>query len=133
MSILLIDKTENGLQAAVINRNALYAYASAVRSSCISEGQIYLGVVGRALKSVSAVFVSLEGSSSGFLPLRPGQKVPASGTRIIVQVKRPPLGEKKALLSADIALPSEDLVLLPFSSGIHVSSRIQDAELRENL
>ena len=60
MSILLIDKTENILQAAVINHNALYAYSSSLHSSSISEGQIYIGVVGRALKSVSAVFVKID-------------------------------------------------------------------------
>lgn len=133
MSILLIEKKENILQAAVINRNALYAYSSTMRSSCILEGQIYLGIVGRALKSISAVFVNLDNSNSGFLPLRPEQKVPASGTRVIVQVKRPPIGDKKALLSMEISLPSEHLVLLPFSTGIHISSRIQGIALREEL
>lgn len=133
MSILLIDKTENILQAAVINHNALYAYSSSLHSSSISEGQIYIGVVGRAIKSVSAVFVKIDDRNTGFLPFRPGQPIPASGTKVIVQVKRPPIGEKKALLSTEIAFPSEHLILLPLSTGIHISSRVQVPALREDL
>ena len=133
MSVLLIEREENALRAAVLMQGKLYAYADSTLSPALREGQIYLGVVDRALKGASAVFVRLPGKEFGFLPLSSGEKALSSGSRVIVQVKRPPDGAKKAFLSRDIALAGTGVVVLPTGAGVHISSRVTDAEEREAL
>ena len=132
MSILLVEKDGQGLQAAVMHRGKLYACRSESGGS-LREGQVYSAVVDRVLKGVSAVFVRLPDKQFGFLPLSAGEKTPASGQRLIVQIKRPPTQTKKALLSTDIALAGDALVYLPRGSGVHVSSRIENAEEKATL
>jgi len=133
MSILLLEKTEKGLRTAVMNRGRLYACQDIQAGGMLLENQVYSGIVERAAKGVHAVFVRLPGKDTGFLQLPAGKKLPASGERVIVQVKRPPTGEKKALLTQDIALAGTHVVFLPFGHGIRLSARIQDANIRASL
>lgn len=133
MSTLLLQKEEAGLRAAVMRDGRLYAYRAQQDVSAIREGQIYLSVVDRAIKGVGAVFVRLPGGDFGFLPVPAGQRAPASGDRVIVQVKRPPNSAKKAFMTRDIALDGTYLILLPCSDSLGVSSRIEDAALRRTL
>ena len=134
MSILLVEKNGDLIETAVMIRDRLYAYRSSSGEG-ICEGQIYTGIVDRVLQGVNAVFIRLPDKAYGFLPFEKGQKAPPSGTKVIVQVKRPPNQTKKALLSTDIALGGVHLVYLPMGQGVHVSSRLQDnankAQLKE--
>ncbi len=133
MSILLLQKEDAGLRAAVMRDGKLYAYRSQQDAAAIHEGQIYLSVVDRAVKGVGAVFVRLPGSEFGFLPIPSGQRAPASGERVLVQVKRPPTNAKKAFMTRDIAIDGEHLILLPCSDSLGVSSRVEDAAIRRSL
>lgn len=133
MSILLVQKDAQGVRAAVMADGRLCAYRGSQGNAAIHEDQIFLGVVDRAIKGVSAVFVKLPNGEFGFLPTPSGQKAPASGDRIIVQVRRPPNNAKKAFLTRDIALPGEHLVLLPLSCAVAVSSRVENAEDKQAL
>ena len=133
MSTLLLQKEEAGLRAAVMQDGRLYAYRAQQDAAAVREGQIYLSVVDRAIKGVGAVFVRLPGGEFGFLPTPSGQRAPASGDRLIVQVKRPPSNVKKAFMTRDIALDGTYLILLPCSDSLGVSSRIEDAALRRTL
>ena len=133
MSTLLLQKEEVGLRAAVMQDGRLYAYRAQQDAAAVREGQIYLSVVDRAIKGVGAVFVRLPGGEFGFLPTPSGQRAPASGDRLIVQVKRPPSNAKKAFMTRDIALDGAYLILLPCSDSLGVSSRIEDAALRRTL
>lgn len=99
----------------------LYAYRAQQDAAAVREGQIYLSVVDRAIKGVGAVFVRLPGGEFGFLPTPSGQRAPASGDRLIVQVKRPPSNAKKAFMTRDIALDGTYLILLPCSDSLGVS------------
>ena len=133
MSILLVEKNEKGLSAAVMNRGRLYAYQSETDPASLQEEQVFVGVVDRAVKGVNAVFVRLPNKMFGFLPVSAHQKAPASGTRVIVQVRRPPNGGKKALLSLDIAIAGACIVYLPKGAGVRVSSRLESDEQKEAL
>lgn len=133
MSILLVEKTEEGLQCAVINRGKLYACQSVIASTSLQEGQIFIGIVDRAVKGLHAVFIRLPGGASGFLPIAPASMLPPSGSPLTVQVKHPPIGKKQAMLTEEISLPAATLVFLPFGKGIRLSSRITDPEERDRL
>ncbi|MBQ7455398.1 MAG: ribonuclease E/G [Clostridia bacterium] len=132
MSILLVEKGPQGLEAAVMHCGKLYAYAGPA-SPDLREGQVFLGVVDRAMPALSAVFIRLTGGQQGFLPVSKGQKAPPSGSRVIVQVRRPPNGQKKAMLTRDVALAGEFAVYLPCGHGAHVSSRVTDENEQKRL
>jgi len=127
MSILLAEKREGQWAAALMHRGGLYAYLRQDSAVSLLEEQIYSGIVDRAIKGVSAVFVRLPGKEYGFLPLEKGESLP-SGAKVTVQVRRPPNGTKKALLSRDITLAGTHVVYLPFGSGVHLSSRLKESD-----
>ncbi|MBR1607147.1 MAG: ribonuclease E/G [Clostridia bacterium] len=131
MSILLIEKTDEGLRSALIRRDRLYAYQSESRVQGIREEQIFLGVVDRNVKGISGAFVRLPGKEFGFLPFSEGESSLSSGLPVVVQVKRPATGNKKALLSRDIALPGAYIVYLPLARGIRVSNRCEAEEKKQ--
>ena len=94
MSILLVQKDAQGLQAAVMRDNRLYAYRSHNGGGGICEEQIYLGVVDRLQKGVNAAFVKLPGNDFGFLPFDKEKHPLRSGERVLVQVKRVDMASK---------------------------------------
>ena len=131
MSILLIEKAADGLRCALIHRDRLYAYQAETHVQNIREEQIFLGVVDRNVKGISGAFVRLPGKEYGFLPFAEGEKSLSSGSPVLVQVKRPATGVKKALLSRDIALPGTYAVYLPLAKGIRVSNRCEAEEKKQ--
>lgn len=133
MSVLILQKENGRLRAAVTEQGKLYAYYEQDGGFSIAEDQIYLGVADRAIKGVNAVFVRLPDGQFGFLPTPDGQKPPASGEKIMVQVKRPPTAVKKAMLSRDIALAGLYLVYLPLRRGARISSKVEDPAERAAL
>lgn len=133
MSILLIQREANGVRAAVMQDNRLYAYRSSESGGGICEEQIYLAVVDRMAKGVNAAFVKLPHGEFGFLPYDKEKRPLRSGERVLVQVKRPPNNAKKAFLTLDISLGGQYLVLLPTGGGISVSRNIENEEDRRTL
>jgi len=133
MSILLVQKDVDGLKAAVMRNNKLYAYRSQQSGGAICEEQIYLGIVDRMQKGVNAAFVKLPDGEFGFLPYDKEKHPLRSGERVLVQVKRPPNNAKKAYLTMDVALAGQRLVLLPMGGGVSVSKRVEDEEQRSAL
>lgn len=133
MSILLIQKEANGIRAAVMQDNRLYAYRSSESGGGICEDQIYLAVVDRMAKGVNAAFVKLPHGEFGFLPFDKDKRALRSGERVLVQVKRPPNNAKKTFMTLDISLGGQYLVLLPTGGGISVSRNIESEEERRSL
>ena len=99
----------------------------------IAAEQIYLGRVDRIVKGMEAAFVRLGGEAIGFLPFSECREKPRSGDLIMVQVKKPPVGEKAAYLTMDIALAGRYALLTPFSQRYAVSKKIEDEETRSRL
>lgn len=133
MSILVVQKDADGLRAAVMKDNRLYAYRGQQGGGGICEEQIYIGVVDRMQKGVNAAFVKLPGGEFGFLPYDKEKHPLRSGERVLVQVKRPPNNAKKAFLTTDIALAGQYLVYLPFGGGVSVSKRVETDEEKQML
>ena len=133
MSILLIEKNDAGVRAAVMKDNRLYAYRSSESGGGICEEQIYLAVVDRMAKGVNAAFVKLPRNDFGFLPYDKDKRALRSGERVLVQVKRPPNNAKKAFMTLDISIGGKYLVLLPAGGGISVSRNIDSEDDRKSL
>lgn len=66
-----------------------------------AAGEIFAGRVRSVSKPLNAAFVDIGSTTDGFLPLRKNEKPPVEGAQIIVIVRRPPIGEKGAVLSLD--------------------------------
>jgi ribonuclease G len=144
-----VGVVENGmLQEVHVERSGHRGYV----------GNIYCGRVKRVMPGMQAAFVDIGLERSAFLHAgdmaRPGlgsdaltASVPApapasvrpitelvhEGQRVIVQVIKDPIGSKGARLSTYLSVPSRYLVLLPDSTTLGVSVRIEDEAERERL
>jgi ribonuclease G len=142
-----VGVVENGmLQEVYVERSSHRGYV----------GNIYCGQVRRVMTGMQAAFVDIGLERSAFLhaadlarPSVDGEPadrdastpviVPAitemvhEGQRIIVQVIKDPIGSKGARLSGHLSIPSRYLVLLPDSTTLGVSVRIEDEAERERL
>ncbi len=135
MSLLLIECHGAQREIALLEEGRLVEYVMDSHQAGLSAEDIYMGQVGRVMKSLSAVFVRLSGDTEGFLPFHeiPGGKAPRPGDRLLVQVKRPPQGSKAAYLTCDISLPGSQVLLMPMSQALRVSKRVMDEDERRRL
>ena len=101
-------------------------------------GNIYRGYVKNVLPAMDCAFVDFGEDDTGYLPMKNvypkayREKI-KGGDSIIVEVKKSPLDQKRAVLSMDYSLRGENIVLLPKSSGIRISKRIDDVEIKKRL
>lgn len=145
---ILVNVTPSEVRAALLENGVLqevYIERSARRGL---NSNIYKGRVSRVLPGMQAAFIDIGLDRTAFLhasDIAPPSAAEASGDvanikdliregdEIMVQVVKDPLGNKGARLTTYITLPSRHLVLLPRSSTIGVSARIEDEEERERL
>ena len=111
-------------------------------------GSIYKGVVKNVLPGMQAAFVDIQLEKNAFLyvddipqPMVEGDNAAAmpiqsllkEGQEVMVQITKEPVGTKGARITAQITLPGRFLVLMPTTSHIAVSRRIQDPVQRQKL
>ncbi len=145
---ILVNVTPSEVRAALLENGVLQEVyiERASRRGLISN--IYKGHVSRVLPGMQAAFVDIGLQRTAFLhasdiaplvELASCDDVPnireliREGDEIMVQVAKDPLGNKGARLTTYITLPSRLLVLLPCSTSIGVSARIEEDEERERL
>ena len=119
-------------EIALVEDGKLLWYA-ADSGGAVQAEQIYLGRVDRIMKGMEAAFVLLSKSVSGFLPFSECIETPVSGKRVLVQVKKPPIGEKKCYLTQNISLAGRCAVLTPCAEKCAVSHKITDEDERKHL
>lgn len=132
MNRLLIEQKDGATEIALLSDRALIDY-SVYRAEAVAAEQVYLGRVERVQKGMNAAFVALSGEAKGFLPLSETKMPLKGGDTLLVQVKKPPVQEKLAYLTADIALAGAYFVLLPLSKRRMVSSKVEDEPSRAAL
>lgn len=127
MSTLLIRHTDTHTEYAVMDGTSLVRYEknSKEADEILSE-QIFLARAERFQPGNKALFVTLDGKHTGFLPYQECKSIPSSGSSLLVQVKKPPVGNKAAYVTQDISVAGKYAILLPYSEKVSVSSRIQD-------
>lgn len=108
-------------------------------------GNIYKGSVCRVLPGMQAAFVEVGLERAAFLhasdiaAVGAGEPVPditelvKSGTDLVVQVVKDPLGSKGARLTTHLSIPSRFLVYLPGERTIGISQKIEDEGERTRL
>ena len=153
MSHEVLMSVENGLlRVAQVDDGALVAVSVAPLGKQSEDttsrlvGRIYLGHVERVVSHLQAAFVDIGLDRDGFLGARearalvpdadrdtPIEDCVQSGDTVLVQVTRPPQGEKGAQITADVTLPGRAVVLAPCRSRIAVSRSIEDEAERTRL
>lgn len=100
-------------------------------------GNIYLGKVTNVEKSLQAVFISYGGEKMGFLnkkelpqaqnkPDKPIESLVTEGQSLIVQVIKEAYQQKGAVLTANITLPGNHVVYLPYGGYLAVSKKLNN-------
>lgn len=151
MSHEILMSVENGLlRIAQIDDGKLTAINAAPlgkrEDSRRLVGQIYLGHVERVVGRLQAAFVDIGMERSGFLGARearallpdadrdtPIEDCVQDGDTVLVQITRPPQGDKGAQVTADVTLPGRAVVLAPCRNRIAVSRQIEDEAERTRL
>ncbi|HEY8519745.1 MAG TPA: ribonuclease G [Gammaproteobacteria bacterium] len=147
---ILINATPREVRAALVENGVLQEILieRASRRGLISN--IYKGRVSRVLPGMQAAFVDVGLERTAFLHAsdiahNPHEDAPErdvepnirdvvrEGQELLVQVLKDPIGTKGARLTTYITIPSRYLVMLPNSSGVGVSARIEDEAERERL
>lgn len=133
MSKCILLEEKDGKRAIALMRDKQLLFFSKESQGGIEPEQIYLGIVDRIIRGVEAAFVRITKDLTGFLPFSECTVRPKSGDRVLVQVKKPPVGEKAAYLTEDLSLVGHLAILTPCQSRISVSKRIEDTENKKRL
>ncbi len=131
MKQLYVEQKDGRICCAVTEMGALLSWQQEM--TAVWPEQIYLCKADRAMKGMEAIFVHLTKDQNGFLPYAECREKPLSGQSVLVQVKKPAIGDKLPFCSCDISIAGHYAILTPFSPRIAVSSRITDAEKAEAL
>ncbi|MEL0150844.1 MAG: ribonuclease E/G, partial [Rhodobiaceae bacterium] len=147
----ILMSVENGLlRVAQIEDGVLVSMQAAPLGKAETEtsmvGQIYLARVERVVERLQAAFVDIGFDKSAFLGAREARALLPDATRdtpiedcvedgdtVLVQVTRPPQGDKGAQVTADVTLAGRGVVLAPCRSRIAVSRQIEDETERTRL
>ena len=157
---LLVNVTPRETRVAVVENGMLQELHIERGSQRGVVGNIYKGKVQRIMPGMQAAFVDIGLERAAFLhasdifrsppldtvagddaPAAPPQvqvQVPIAellrdGAEVVVQVVKDPIGSKGARLTTQISIPSRYLVLLPRSTVVGISARIEDEVERARL
>lgn len=130
---LIIEYTPNLTRASVIEDGKLCEIHYERPERKKQTESLYLGRVQSVRPSVGAAFVDIGDELNAFLPLSDGSKL-RCGDELIVQGSAIQAVDTKGLRITDnINLAGKWLVLIPGSSGVRLSKKIKDPDLREAL
>ena len=144
---LLINVTPQETRIATIENGMLQEVIIERESKRGLAGNIYKGKVCRVLPGMQAAFLEIGLVRTAFLHLSDivvsGSKnedselsisdVLQDGQELLVQVAKDPIGTKGARLTTHITIPARYLVLMPNSSHIGISQKLEDEAERERL
>lgn len=133
---------------AIVKDNKLEEFHIETTSRAITRSNIYKGIITRIEPSLQAVFVDYGAERHGFLQKteihsdyfidnatgdRTLQKIVRKGQELLVQITKDPVMNKGAMLSTFISLPGRHTVLMPGSTTIGISRKIEDENERKRL
>jgi ribonuclease G len=153
---ILINVTPRECRAALVENGVLQEVQIERSSRRGLISNIYKGSVSRVLPGMQAAFIEVGLARTAFLHAsdivrNPDEDAPEraaepergvepnirdcvqAGDELLVQVLKDPIGTKGARLTTYISIPSRFVVMLPHSSAIGISARIEDEAERERL
>lgn len=143
---ILIGTIEDEIMMAVMEGDRLVELHLEEMDNESITGNIFLGKVENPVSSLDASFVNIGKSKNAFLRnkdlvkgIRKLKKKESSdvflekGDKIIVQVKKDPIGSKGPQVTTNIGIAGRYLVYMPYSSNIGVSKKIENQTERRRL
>lgn len=144
---ILINVEPQERRVAIVNDGRLEQFYIERPQDRTIVGNIYKGIIEAALPSIGAAFVDIGLYKKGFLylseignafelsdtPEKNNPKEVKKGQEILVQVVKESFGTKGPRLTTDIGIAGRYLVLMPQSSLIGISRRIEDDLERKRL
>ena len=132
---LIFDCAPDWVRAAVMEDGVLCELHSEPVGSTKATESLFCGRVEQIRPSVGAAFVNIGLERNGFLPLGElGEKPPRCGDMLIVQGAARQETEGKGLrLTVRLNLAGKALVLVPGGQGAHVSKKVKDPQVCEQL
>lgn len=130
---IYLDCSQEQVRAAVVEDGVLCEFhAERIGVKKLTE-TIFLGRVEQIRSSVGAAFVDIGQQLNAFLPLEENEKL-RCGDMIIVQGAAKQATQSKGLrITSRINLAGKWLVLIPGEEGVHISKKVKDSALREEL
>lgn len=124
-------------EIAVVEDGRLVEYFSGEAEED-SADSILLGRVDRIVPGMGAAFVDIGEEKNGFLPIEERTQTGdfpklQTGMRVPVQVKREATGTKGAMLTRDLSLCGETVLLMPLNRYVGVSARVKSEGARRRL
>lgn len=130
---LLIDDAQGYLRAAVVEDGRLCEIHGEKSGGAGETESVFYGKVQAIKPSLKAAFVDIGTELHAFLPLADDSTL-RCGDWVIVQGQAKQATDTKGLrVTAKLNLAGKWLVLVPGQSGVHVSKKVRDPELREAL
>lgn len=130
---LLIDDAQGYLRAAVVEDGRLCEIHGEKSGGAGETESVFYGKVQAIKPSLKAAFVDIGTELHAFLPLADDSTL-RCGDWVIVQGQAKQATDTKGLrVTAKLNLAGKWLVLIPGQSGVHVSKKVRDPELREAL
>lgn len=148
---LMIKRTLENKEIALIEDGKLIEYYIEENKDERKEGNIYVGIVKDIIKGMQAAFVDIGTEKNSFIHLedimpqidrKEGSKenkkqdineIVKRNQKLLVQVKKDSNDKKGARISTHINLPSKYIVLMPNTNIITVSQKIEDKKEQERL
>ena len=132
MRTLLMEHRPEGAALALLEGRELMDWRLVPEQGLQAE-TVLVGRVRQNARGMAAAFVSLPEGQVGFLPESEAKQPLRPGDFVLVQVKKPATGTKGPYLTQEISLAGRGLILLPLSTSIGISSRVEDEGNREAL
>ncbi len=150
MTEIFIRKNEDNKEIALVENGILVEYYEDNNEQKRREGNIYIGIVKDIIEGMQSAFVNIGSEKNSFIHLKDvmpkvdetKEKVDTSinikeilkpNQKILVQVKKDSNEKKGARVSTHINLPSKYIVLMPNTSIVTVSQKIENKEEQERL
>lgn len=147
---IFIDKQEKQEKVALVENGNLVEYYEEDENTDRKEGNIYVGTVKDIIPGMQSAFVDIGTDKNGFIHLKdilpkidekkeslePNieiGKVIKPNQKLLVQIKKDSNDKKGARVSTHINLPGKYIVLMPNTSFITVSQKIEDKAEQERL
>ena len=130
---LLIDDAPGYLRGAVVEDGRLCEIHGEKPGGAGETECVFCGRVQAIKPSLKAAFVDIGAQLNAFLPLSDGDTL-RCGDWVIVQGQAKQATETKGLrVTAKLNLAGKWLVLVPGQSGVHISKKVKNPELRDVL
>lgn len=147
---ILINKSDNNKEIALLENGKLVEYYTDEEKNNRKEGNIYIGIIKDIIKGMQAAFVDIGTEKNSFIHLKDLlpkideskekyeenidiKDIVKTEQKILVQVKKDSNFQKGARVSTHINLPSKYIVLMPNTNIVTASQKIEDKKEQERL